>query len=93
MGERDTNRAYLEVVDGKLQLAKKNDTGKVIEATATITWRKGDKTLSKPVTVNIYPAANSRKTLMNSIAATYTNSSSGLGRVRHGGLCQVRFRQ
>lgn len=76
VGERDTNRAYLEVVDGKLQLAKKNDTGKVIEATATITWRKGDKTLSKPVTVNIYPAANSRKTLMNSIAATYTNSSS-----------------
>lgn len=76
VGERDTNRAYLEVVDGKLQLAKKNDTGKVIEATATITWRKGDKTLSKPVTVNIYPAANSRKTLMNSIAATYTNSSA-----------------
>ena len=76
VGERDTNRAYLEVVDGKLRLAKKNETGKVIEATATITWRKGDKTLSKPVTVNLYPAASSRKTLMNSIAATYTNSSS-----------------
>ena len=76
VGERDTNRAYLEVVDGKLRLAKKNETGKVIEATATITWRKGDKTLSKPVTVNIYPAANSRKTLMDKIAATYTNSSS-----------------
>lgn len=76
VGERDTNRAYLEVVDGKLQLAKKNETGKVIEATATITWRKGDKTLSKPVTVNLYPAASSRKTLMNSIAATYTNSSA-----------------
>ena len=76
VGERDTNRAYLKVVDGKLRLAKKNETGKVIEATATITWRKGDKTLSKPVTVNLYPAASSRKTLMNSIAATYTNSSS-----------------
>ena len=76
VGERDTNRAYLEVVDGKLRLAKKNETGKVIEATATITWRKGDKTLSKPVTVNLYPAASSRKTLMNSIAATYTNSSA-----------------
>ena len=76
MGERDTNRAYLKVVDGKLRLAKKNETGKVIEATATITWRKGDETLSKPVTVNIYPAASSRKTLMDNIAATYTNSSS-----------------
>lgn len=76
VGERDTNRAYLKVVDGKLQLAKRNVTGKVIEATATITWRKGDKTLSKPVTVNLYPAASSRKTLMNSIAATYTNSSA-----------------
>ena len=80
VGERDTNRAYLEVVDGKLRLAKKNETGKVIEATATITWSKGDQTLSKPVTVNIYPAAvhgiSARKTLMDKIAATYTNSSS-----------------
>ena len=76
VGERDTNRDYLKVVDGKLRLAKKNETGKVIEATATITWRKGDKTLSKPVTVNIYPAVNSRKILMDNIAATYTNSSS-----------------
>ena len=80
VGERDTNRAYLKVVDGKLRLAKKNETGKVIEATATITWRKGDQTLSKPVTVNIYPAAvdgiSARKTLMDKIAATYTNSSS-----------------
>ena len=80
VGERDTNKDYLKVVDGKLQLAKKNDTGKVIEATATITWSKGDQTLSKPVTVNIYPAAvdgiSARKTLMDKIAATYTNSSS-----------------
>lgn len=76
VGARDINKDYLKVVDGKLQLAKKNEAGKVIEATATITWRKGDKTLSKPVTVNLYPAASSRKTLMNNIAATYTNSSS-----------------
>lgn len=76
VGERDTNRAYLEVVDGKLRLAKRNVTGKVIEATATITWSKDGKSLSKPVTVNLYPAASSRKTLMNSIAATYTNSSA-----------------
>ena len=80
VGERDTNRDYLKAVGGKLQLAKKNETGKVIEATATITWSKGDQTLSKPVTVNIYPAAvdgiSARKTLMDKIAATYTNSSS-----------------
>ena len=79
VGERDTNRAYLEVVDGKLRLAKKNETGKVIEATATITWRKGDKTLSKPITVNIYPAAkgetSARKALMETIAKTYRNKS------------------
>ena len=80
VGERDTNRHYLKAVGGKLQLAKKNETGKVIEATATITWSKNGKSLSKPVTVNIYPAAvdgiSARKTLMNNIAATYTNSSS-----------------
>ena len=76
VGERDINKDYLKAVDGKLQLAKKNDTGKVIEATATITWSKDGKSLSKPVTVNIYPAVNSRKILMDNIAATYTNSSS-----------------
>ena len=76
VGERDINKDYLKVVDGKLQLAKKNDTGKVIEATATITWSKDGKSLSKPVTVNIYPAVNSRKILMDKIAETYTNSSS-----------------
>ena len=76
VGERDTNKAYLKVVGGKLQLAQPNSTGKVIEATATVTWSKDGKSLSKPVTVNLYPAASSRKTLMNSIAATYTNSSS-----------------
>lgn len=76
VGAKDTNRDYLKVETGVLKLAKKNETGKVIEATATITWSKGDKTLSKPVTVNIYPAANSRKTLMNAIAATYADSSS-----------------
>lgn len=76
LGERDTNKGYLKVVDGKLQLAKLNEKGKVIEATATITWSKDGKSLSKPVTVNIYPASTSRKTLMDSIAATYTSSSS-----------------
>ena len=75
-GDRDTNKAYLKVVGGKLQLAQPNSTGKVIEATATVTWSKDGKSLSKPVTVNIYPAANSRKILMDNIAATYTNSSS-----------------
>lgn len=76
IGERDTNKAYLKVVGGKLQLAQPNSTGKVIEATATVTWSKDGKSLSKPVTVNLYPAASSRKTLMDKIAATYTNSSS-----------------
>ena len=76
LGERDTHKDYLKVVGGKLQLAKKNNTGKVIEATATITWSKDGKSLSKPVTVNIYPASTSRKTLMDNIAATYTSSSS-----------------
>ncbi len=79
IGERDTNRAYLQVVNGKLQLAKKNDTGKIIEATATITWTKGGKSLSKPVTVNIYPAStgetSARRALMDTIAGTYVENS------------------
>ena len=29
-GDRDTNKAYLKVVGGKLQLAQPNSTGKVI---------------------------------------------------------------
>lgn len=79
VGERDTNKDYLKVVDGKLQLAKKNETGKVIEATATVTWSKDGKSLSKPITVNIYPAAkgetSARKALMEDIAKTYRNKS------------------
>ena len=63
------------VVGGKLQLAQPNSTGKVIEATATVTWSKDGKSLSKPVTVNIYPAASSRTELMQRIAATYAKSS------------------
>lgn len=81
VGERDINRDSLKVdSNGVLKLKELNTSGKVIEATATITWSKNGKSLSKPVTVNIYPAAvdgiSARKTLMNSIAATYTNSSS-----------------
>lgn len=81
IGERDTNKDSLKVdSNGALKLKELNTSGKVIEATATITWSKGDKSLSKPVTVNIYPAAvggiSARKALMNNIAATYTNSSS-----------------
>lgn len=74
-GDRDTNKAYLKVVGGKLQLAQPNSTGKVIEATATVTWSKDGKSLSKPVTVNIYPAASSRAELMRNIAATYAKNS------------------
>ena len=80
-GEKDTNRSYLEVVDGKLLLAKENTTGKVIQATATMTWteKSSGKTLSKPITVNIYPAAkgeiSARRALMEAIAKTYRNKS------------------
>ena len=82
IGERDTNKESLKVdSNGVLKLKELNTSGKVIEATATITWSTGDQTLSKPVTVNIYPApaageTSVRNTLMNNIAATYTNSSS-----------------
>lgn len=80
-GEKDTNRSYLKVVDGKLLLAKENTTGKVIQATATMTWTETatGKTLNKPITVNIYPAAkgetSARKALMEAIAKTYRNKS------------------
>lgn len=80
VGERDTNRAYLEVdSNGVLKLKELNTSGKVIEATATITWSKDGKSLSKPITVNIYPAAkgetSARKALMEAIAKTYRNKS------------------
>ena len=80
-GEKDTNQAYLKVENGVLKLAKENTTGKVIQATATMTWTETatGKTLSKPITVNIYPAAkgetSARKALMEAIAKTYRNKS------------------
>ena len=80
-GEKDTNQAYLKVENGVLKLAKENTTGKVIQATATMTWteKSSGKTLSKPITVNIYPAAkgetSARKALMEAIAKTYRNKS------------------
>lgn len=79
-GDRDTNKDYLKVdSNGVLKLKELNTSGKVIEATATITWSKDGKSLSKPVTVNIYPAAkgetSARKALMEAIAKTYRNKS------------------
>ena len=80
-GEKDTNQAYLKVENGVLKLAKENTTGKVIQATATMTWteKSSGKTLSKPITVNIYPAAkgeiSARRALMEAIAKTYRNKS------------------
>ena len=80
VGERDTNKNSLKVdSNGVLKLKELNTSGKVIEATATITWSKDGRTLSKPVTVNIYPAAkgetSARKALMEAIAKTYRNKS------------------
>ncbi len=71
----DIQRGYLTAENHTLKLFKKNESGAAVTETATLTLTKGGITLSKPISVVIYPAAEKLSSLIDTIARTYTGKS------------------
>lgn len=68
-------KGYLTAEKNTLKLSKKNESGAAVTETATLTLTKGSITLSKPISVVIYPAAEKLSSLIDTIARTYTGKS------------------
>ena len=71
----DIQKGYLTAEKNTLKLSKKNESGAAVTETATLTLTKGSITLSKPISVVIYPAAEKLSSLIDTIANTYTGKS------------------
>ena len=73
----DIQKGYLTAENHTLKLLKKNESGAAVTETATLTltMTKGGITLSKPISVVIYPAAEKLRSLIDTIARTYTAKS------------------
>lgn len=73
----DIQKGYLTAENHTLKLLKKNESGAAVTETATLTltMTKGGITLSKPISVVIYPAAEKLSSLIDTIANTYTAKS------------------
>lgn len=71
----DIQQGYLTATGNTLKLAKKNESGAAVTETATLTLSKGGLTISKPISVVIYPAANQMAALIDTIAASYVGKS------------------
>ena len=73
----DIRKGYLTAENHTLKLLKKNESGAAVTETATLTltMTKGGITLSKPISVVIYPAAEKLSSLIDTIARTYTGKS------------------
>lgn len=73
----DIQKGYLTAENHTLKLLKKNESGAAVTETATLTltMTKGGITLSKPISVVIYPAAEKLRSLIDTIANTYTAKS------------------
>ena len=73
----DIQKGYLTAEKHTLKLLKKNESGAAVTETATLTLTltKGGITLSKPISVVIYPAAEKLRSLIDTIARTYTGKS------------------
>lgn len=71
----DIQKGYLTAEKNTLKLSKKNESGAAVTETATLTLTKGGITLSKPISVVIYPAAEKLRSLIDTIARTYTGKS------------------
>lgn len=71
----DIQKGYLTAENHTLKLSKKNESGAAVTETATLTLTKGSITLSKPISVVIYPAAEKLSSLIDTIANTYTGKS------------------
>ena len=75
VSDNDKNKEYLTVEGGTLKLAKQNAGSTAVEATATLTLTKDGMSISKPISIVIYPATNTLTTLMDNIAKSCENSS------------------
>lgn len=71
----DIQKGYLTAEKNTLKLSKKNESGAAVTETATLTLTKRSITLSKPISVVIYPAAEKLSSLIDTIANTYTGKS------------------
>lgn len=71
----DIQQGYLTATGNTLKLAKKNESGAAVTETATLTLSKGGLTISKPISVVIYPAADQMAALIDTIATSYVGKS------------------
>ena len=58
-----------------MKLLKKNESGAAVTETATLTLTKDGIKLAKPLSIVIYPAAEKLRSLIDTIANTYTGKS------------------
>ena len=71
----DIQSGYITASGNSLKLNKKNETGAAVTETATLKLSKDGITLSKPISIVIYPAGEKITTLIDTIANSYVNKS------------------
>ena len=71
----DIQKGYLTAENHTLKLLKKNESGAAVTETATLTLTKDGIKLAKPLSIVIYPAAEKLRSLIDTIANTYTGKS------------------
>ena len=69
----DIHSGYITASGNSLKLNKKNETGAAVTETATLKLSKDGITLSKPISIVIYPAGEKITTLIDTIANSYVN--------------------
>lgn len=69
----DIQSGYITASGNSLKLNKKNETGAAVTETATLKLSKDGITLSKPISIVIYPAGEKITTLIDTIANSYVN--------------------
>ena len=69
----DIHSGYITASGNSLKLNKKNETGAAVTETATLKLSKDGITLSKPISIVIYPAGEKITALIDTIAKSYVN--------------------
>lgn len=74
--EKDLTEGYIECGEDGLTLSKVNDTSVTVSETLTLRLTDSEgNALRKPITVNIYPSEAASRSIMDKIAAKYSNKS------------------
>lgn len=71
----DIQKGYLLFDGDTIRLKKTNTTAEAVIETATLCFRNETGQLRKPISIIVYPSSAATVTLMDKIAAGYTNSS------------------